>query len=154
MRIAVAVVVAGLAAVARAHFVLEVPTSVGWDDDLQDQGPCGGFNATDRTNVTDFAVSGSPVALITTHDESSFEYRAAKLSNITHWVSLTQMLMQKGEGDFCEPLIPGIKEWVGQDAVLQLIQRSVMGTLYQVRRSLVLASPPISVSLAPRFSCG
>jgi len=122
----------GLAASATAHFVLSIPTSLGWDDDLQPNAPCGGFTATDRTNVTQFPVKGGPVALITTHDESQFEFKAAKLSDPTKWISLTPTLHQIGEGDFCEPLVPGPKDWIGQDAVLQIIQNSVMGVLYQV----------------------
>ncbi len=103
------------------------------------RGPCGGFNATDRTNVTEVSVAGAPVALITTHDESTFVFNAAKLSDLSHWVPLTMELHQTGEGDFCEPLVPGLKGWVGQDAVLQIVQNSTMGVLYQVRTLLCYA---------------
>ncbi len=128
-----------LVGLARAHFVLEIPTSLGWDDDLQPQGPCGGFNATDRTTVTDVSVAGAPVALITTHDESTFVFNAAKLSDLSHWVPLPMELHQTGEGDFCEPLFPGLKGWVGQYAVLQIVQNSTLGVLYQASTLLCYA---------------
>ncbi|KAH8879300.1 hypothetical protein GQ53DRAFT_756110 [Thozetella sp. PMI_491] len=50
-----------------AHFVLQIPTSLGFDDDAEADSPCGGFNATDRTNVTNFPIKGGAVGVLTTN---------------------------------------------------------------------------------------
>jgi hypothetical protein len=122
-----------LCAVAKSHFVLQVPTSLGFDDDMESMAPCGGFNATTRTNVTDFPINGGDIGVLTTHPSVIWEYRAALVRNLTNWVSLTPKLNQTtGVGYLCEPEVPGVRKWIGEPAVLQLIQHGTDGDLYQV----------------------
>ena len=149
-----AVLLAGLSAYARAHFVLEIPTSLGFDDEAETEAPCGGFNPRLRTNVTDWPIKGSAIGVLTTHDEATWEYKAALLSNLNHWVPLTRVLSQTGVGEFCEPIIPGKKSWVGQRAVLQVIQHGDDGDLYQVikQQHIPFASPRGDSSLSIFFS--
>jgi len=122
-----------LACLARAHFVLLEPKSLGFDDDREGEGPCGGFDVKDRnTGLTDFPVSGGVVALLTTHSQSTYSFKVAVVADLSQWFDLTRALSQKGTGQFCEPQIPARQQWIGQEAVLQVTQHGHDGTLYQV----------------------
>lgn len=127
------VAVLALAAGGCAHFVLQIPTSLGFDDALEATGPCGSFKPTDRsTGVTTWPVGGGSVGVLTTHTQVTWNFKAALLSDPANFVSLVHDVSQKGVGSVCFPSIPGNPNWVGQDAVLQVIQNGVDGTLYQV----------------------
>ncbi|KAI9766119.1 MAG: hypothetical protein M1839_005026 [Geoglossum umbratile] len=136
----------GLTAVTKAHFVLQIPTNIGFDDDLEDQAPCGSFSPTDRSSgVTDWPTDGSSIALLTTHTQQIWHISAALLSDVTNFVPLIPDISQAGVGTFCLPQVPGISAWVGQDAVLQVIQNSVDGTLYQCAAIRFVTGGPASV---------
>lgn len=113
--------------------MLQIPTSLGFDDTVEDQGPCGSFDPTDRsTGVTDWPVNGDVVAVLTTHTHVTWEVNAALLSDVTTWVPLIPDIDRSGVGTFCLPSVPGNQAWVGKDAVLQVIQTGPDGVLYQV----------------------
>jgi len=117
-----------------SHFVLINPVSLGYDDTRELLGPCGGFTPTDRsTGVTDWPLSGSWINVLTTHEDVIWTYSMALLSDPTTWIPVTPKLHQLGVGQFCEPSMPPNPAWVGQDAILQVIQDAVDGLLYQVR---------------------
>ena len=127
-------VLLGLGAVTNAHFVLQIPTSIGYDDTLESTGPCGSFDPSDRSKgVTDWPIGGYPVSVLTTHTTVTWDFKASLLSDVGTWVPLTPVLDQTGVGFFCEPSIPGNPAWVGQQAVLQVTQHGPDGVLYQVR---------------------
>ncbi|KAH8650806.1 hypothetical protein BGZ60DRAFT_436689 [Tricladium varicosporioides] len=139
------------ALITEAHFVLQTPISLGFDDDAEGTSPCGGFAATGRTNVTNWPTGGSAINVLTTHSTATWEFKAARLSNLNHWVSLTRNLTQSGVGTLCEPKIPGRKQWEGDAAVLQVIQHRDDGALYQCAaikfvRGPVAATPPDCVN--------
>lgn len=117
-----------------AHFILNIPTSLGFDDDNEGNGPCGGFNATNRDVVTNWHIKGDTIAVLTTHESVTWEYKAALVSDLNNWVHLTPTLNQTGVGDFCEPTVPGLGgRWLNKPVVLQVIQHGPDGLLYQVR---------------------
>ncbi|ORX98865.1 hypothetical protein BCR34DRAFT_576858 [Clohesyomyces aquaticus] len=120
-----------------AHFVLFDPVSLGYDDVNEVVGPCDGFNPTDRsTGVTDWPIGGAGFTILSTHPNVTWDINAALLSDPTNFVPLVPVLAQQGVGFFCEPQIPGNPAWVGQDAILQLIQHAPDGLLYQVLQML------------------
>ncbi|KAI9766118.1 MAG: hypothetical protein M1839_005025, partial [Geoglossum umbratile] len=121
-----------LAASSRAHFVLQSPPPIGYDDAKEAQSPCGGFDIGSRNAVTSYPVAGYPFYLITTHPQSVFEYRAALLNDTGTWVDLIPVVLESSVGYFCLGSVPGIAAWVGLDAVVQVKQSATDGTLYQV----------------------
>ncbi|KAK1763047.1 hypothetical protein QBC33DRAFT_500201 [Phialemonium atrogriseum] len=121
----------GAVTLSKAHFVLQIPTSLGFDDDAETESPCGGFDPQKRNNVTLWPVGGSAVGLLTTHSEATWDFKAAFLSDLETWVPLTGVLHQTGVGSFCEPVVPGDESWVGEEAVLQVVQHGHDGDLYQ-----------------------
>jgi hypothetical protein len=121
------------AAATRAHFVLQLPTSIGFDDSREDQGPCGSFDPTDRSKgITDWSVAGDNIAVLSTHTSVTWELNVALASSPGTWVPLVQPFAQRGVGSICFKAIPGFSAWTGQPAVLQVIQHGPDGILYQV----------------------
>jgi len=116
-----------------SHFVLNIPTSLGFDDDNESQAPCGGFDPASRAAVTSWKTSGGAIGILSTHKNVTWEYKAALVADLNQWLPLTPTLRQTGTGNFCEPQIPGIEgSWLDQPAVLQVIQHGPEGALYQV----------------------
>lgn len=132
-----------LAALSHALFWLLAPThlgSVGWDYDFNDtaegESPCGSsFDISNRNIVTSYPVAGYPIHIqpdATTHTKTVFEYRAALLNNTGSWVNLIPPFIEDGVGDLCLPAVPGPAAWVGEDAVLQVVQFGPNYTVFQV----------------------
>lgn len=119
------------APLAAGHFVLQVPESIGYVDKDEDKGPCGGFDINTRQPLVEWPISGHPVQVISTHTKSLWTIQAALLSDPTNFRLLVPKIDQSGLGTFCEPVIPGIAEWEGKDAVVQMTQEAVDGKLYQ-----------------------
>lgn len=120
------------ASLGAAHFVLQVPTSLGFDDANEGTAPCGNFDIAARTSVTEWPVSGYPVQVISTHPGATWQIRAALTNDTSTFRNLVPDMVQQGLGTFCLPAVPGIADWVGKDAVMQMIQTAVDGKLYQV----------------------
>ena len=125
---------------ASAHFTLNFPPAIGFSEDDESSGPCGGFKATDRSKkVTDFPISGSSIAVLTTHPSVEYEFRAALLNDTDNFKSiLPGLVSQKGMGDLCEPGVAIPEEWEGEDGVIQVVHRAKGEPfLFQVRKLLV-----------------
>lgn len=123
-----------MVAAIQGHFVLELPTSLGYNGALEATAPCDTFDPTVRTTVTNWPTGGSAIAFITTHPSVTWIYKVALISNLSTWVPLTRTLNQtSGTGFFCEPQVPRFFAWIGLPAVLQVTQNAPDGTLYQVR---------------------
>ncbi|KAI9655257.1 MAG: hypothetical protein M1829_000670 [Trizodia sp. TS-e1964] len=121
------------ATIVEAHFVLQIPTSLGFDDSVEATGPCGSFNPTDRsTGVTNWPIAGAPIGILSTHTQVEWQIKAALVSDTTSWTDLVPHISQTGVGSFCFASVPGLAAWVGKPAVLQVIQIGGDGTLYQV----------------------
>ncbi|KAK6511728.1 hypothetical protein TWF481_000634 [Arthrobotrys musiformis] len=127
----VCLAVAAALPLANAHFVLQIPTSLGFSDINEVQAPCGGFDIASRNKVTNWPIGGYPIGVVSTHPNAHWQIRAALLENTEEFVDLIPNIVQDGLGNFCLTRVPGIADWVGKDAVLQVVQRAVDGELYQ-----------------------
>ncbi|KAH7113800.1 hypothetical protein B0J11DRAFT_445783 [Dendryphion nanum] len=115
----------------QAHFILQTPPSIGFEDTKEGEAPCGGFDVKNRDKVTEWPINGYPVHLRSTHGRSTFTYKAALVNNTNEFVKLLPDVAQEGLGDFCLTAVPGRREWVGLEAVVQIAQEAVDGKLYQ-----------------------
>lgn len=132
-----AVLALSVASLASAHFILETPPPIGFNDENQDLGPCGGIDILDTTNgIRWWPNKGGPVGLITTHAESVWEFKAALRSDTTTWINLSRNITQEGVGSWCIPNIPGLPlskwQWIGKRGIIQVIQHGHHGALYAV----------------------
>ncbi|MCJ1279399.1 hypothetical protein MMC21_007223 [Puttea exsequens] len=118
----------------KAHFVLNYPPTIGFDDDTEGQAPCGGpavdFNT---NNVTDFHVSGDSIALKSTHPAANWLFRATLDQTATKgdWTNLLPAVSETGLGDYCETNLKVPAEWAGQKGVVSVVQEGDDGVLYQ-----------------------
>lgn len=98
-----------------AHFVLEVPTSIGYEDIKEASPPCGGFDITSRAAVTEWPLAGAPLKIISTHPQSRYTIQATLFSdaagasgNNLNFTKMVPHVMQSGRGGLCLPAVPGI----------------------------------------------
>ncbi|EPS37507.1 hypothetical protein H072_8802 [Dactylellina haptotyla CBS 200.50] len=127
----------GVFGAASAHFILEVPESIGFDDDNEGIFPCGGFDQSHRAGLPEspWPKKGAPIGVVTTHNEAIWEFKAAVVPFTNRWVSLSRNITQTaGLGSVCFSNIPGPKNplWYGRKGVIQIAQHGHDGTLYQV----------------------
>ncbi|KAL9936042.1 hypothetical protein V8E36_004884 [Tilletia maclaganii] len=138
------IALASVAAVANAHFTLDSPTSFGFDEEKEDQIPCGGFTIEGATR-SPWYYKGGPVQIDSHHDTATVNIRIsyaanpAQASDFTALPPLKENLALKGEGEFCFNVdasrsIPAGQSSVGagQNATL-LVEfiSTVHGALYQ-----------------------
>jgi hypothetical protein len=121
-----------LAAPTLAHWTLSMPPSLGFDDATEASAPCGGMDPTKRTNVTEWPIGGYPVSLLTTHPQATWAFRAADAAMPNMWMDLQPNVSQSGLGHVCYDSVPGMQMLLGKDAMVQIVQTAVDGSLYQV----------------------
>jgi len=125
-----------LASLSSAHFLLNYPPTIGFDDSLEGEGPCGSFTVDfSQDNVTDFNVGGSEIAVTSIHPQANWLFRATLGSNqnTTNWTQLIPIVQQTGLGDYCEKSIAVPASWAGQQGIISVVQDAPDGILYQVR---------------------
>ena len=118
-----------------AHFYLNYPPTIGFDDDLENEAPCGSFTVDfSKDNVTNFHVAGDSIALTSIHPMSTWLFRATLDQTATkgNWTSLLPTVSQTGLGDYCERDVVVPSSWAGQKGVIGIVQDAPDGILYQV----------------------
>lgn len=116
-----------LAPLATAHFLLQYPTSRGFDEDTMPDFPCGGMSLS--SNRTQLPISGSfPVALKMGHSQTAVEVLLALGSNPgdNYNITLVKTFQITGLGEFCLPHVEfsedilGVNVTDGMNATLQV----------------------------------
>jgi hypothetical protein len=116
-----------------AHFLLNYPPTIGFDDSLEGTPPCGSFTVQFGTNnVTDFHVGGNAIAVTSIHPQATWLFRATlDLTATSNWTSLLPAVQQTGLGDYCEPDVTVPSSWAGQKGVIGVVQDAPDGILFQ-----------------------
>jgi hypothetical protein len=128
-----AAVLSALALSASAHFVLQYPDSLGFDDDNESSAPCGGFDVTFNSTDDSIPVGGFPVSLLSTHPAADFLFRVTLDKQAPfNWTNLLPVVSETGIGQFCLPSLVAPAEFAGNQGLVQVIQQGPDGTLYQV----------------------
>ena len=118
---------------ASAHFVLQYPTSLGFNDDNEGEAPCGGFAVTFNGSDDSIPVGGFPVSLLSTHPAADFLFRATLDTKAPfNWTNLLPVVSETGLGQFCLPNLVIPSGFAGKPGVVQVIQQGPDGILYQV----------------------
>ncbi|CAK7235495.1 hypothetical protein SCUCBS95973_009289 [Sporothrix curviconia] len=129
-----ALLLAASAAVVNAHFTLDYPSTIGFDEDEEPTGPCGSFTPDfTKDNVTDFHVGGDNIAVNLLHTQGTWLYRATldQTAASNNWTQLFPEVMQTGLGKFCQPAIAVPESWAGQKGVIGVVVDAPDGLLYQ-----------------------
>ncbi|KAJ5052362.1 uncharacterized protein L3040_002113 [Drepanopeziza brunnea f. sp. 'multigermtubi'] len=129
-----------------AHFLLDYPTSVGFDDEMESVIPCGGFSVDfSSAEVTKFYVSGDSIALRSTHPTTTWLFRATIGAPIAagNWTILSASIEQKNIGEFCKSDIMVPESFAGNYGTIGVVANSPDGVLYQCAAvSFVAGSAP------------
>lgn len=117
-----------------AHFTLQHPPTIGFDDDLENTPPCGSFKVDpSKDNFTDFHVDGDFIAVTSIHPEATWLFRATlDLTASGNWTSLLPTVQQTSIGAFCETGVKAPSTWAGSKGVVGIVQDAPDGILYQV----------------------
>jgi hypothetical protein len=125
---------------ATAHFLLQYPPTIGFDDSREATPPCGSFTVDfSQDNVTDFYVDGSAIAVTSIHPEATWLFRATLDLNATtgNWSGLLPTVQQTGLGNYCEPSLSApSSSWAGRKGVIGVVQDAPDGILYQVGKHI------------------
>ncbi|RMZ79362.1 hypothetical protein DV738_g3304, partial [Chaetothyriales sp. CBS 135597] len=115
-----------------AHFVLNYPPSLGFDDELEGNEPCGGQDITFADNDTNVPVGGFSISVLSTHPQAQWLFRATLSQEAPfNWTNLLPVVEASGLGNFCPTGLTAPEEFEGQKGVIQVIQGAVDGNLYQ-----------------------
>ncbi|KAF8854267.1 hypothetical protein BDZ45DRAFT_627939 [Acephala macrosclerotiorum] len=116
-----------------AHFLLNYPPTIGFDDSLEGEAPCGSFTVDFSTdNVTNYYVGGDTLAMTSIHPQATWLFRATlDITASGNWTSLLPAVQQTGLGDYCEPKVAVPASWAGSKGVIGVVQDAPDGILYQ-----------------------
>lgn len=122
-----------------AHFVLQYPQSLGFDDDIEGTAPCGGFAPTFNASDDSVPVDGFPVSMLSTHPAADWLFRVTLDQKAPfNWTNLLPVVSETGLGQFCLPALKAPSEFAGQTGLIQVIQDGPDGILYQVSQQHLL----------------
>lgn len=120
-------------ACASAHFILQYPGSLGFDDDIEATAPCGGFTPTFNSSDDSVPIGGFPVSVLSTHPAADWLFRATLDQQAPfNWTNLLPVVSETGLGQFCLPNLQAPDDFAGKTGLIQVIQDGPDGTLYQV----------------------
>src|SRR5882757_3174175 len=83
----------------KSHFILQSPTSLGFDDDSEGDSPCGGFDVVFNGTEDSVQVGGFAVSMLSTHPAADWLFRAT-LDQIApfNWTNLLPVVSETGLG--------------------------------------------------------
>ncbi|KAF7553815.1 hypothetical protein G7046_g6990 [Stylonectria norvegica] len=127
------IILSALAGLTLAHFELKYPTSIGFSDDNESKGPCGGFTPDfSSKDIVDFHVGGDALAMRLTHPQCNWLFRVTTDEKAEDdWEQLYPIVQQSGLGDYCQPLVTVPESYIGKKGVLSIVSSAVDGLLYQ-----------------------
>lgn len=124
-----------MAATSSAHFVLQWPPTAGFLDEDEVNGPCGGATVTVNETSPEVQVGRFAVQVQSSHPHGNWQFRATlNTSEPYTWTNLS-MVNTEGLGSFCLNYLGAPEEFAGNAGILQVVDYSGDGTLYQVRSS-------------------
>ncbi|EME47315.1 hypothetical protein DOTSEDRAFT_69295 [Dothistroma septosporum NZE10] len=122
------------ASLSAAHFTLTWPTTAGFNDDDEPTAPCGGATVIVNDTAPEINVDRFAVAIYSSHPAGNWTFRATQSTGAPYnFTEIVPSVTSTGPGDFCltDLRIPYGSSWVGSSGILQVIDNSVDGTLYQ-----------------------
>jgi len=120
------------AATTSAHFVLNWPPTAGFLDEEEVNGPCGGATVTVNSSSPEVQVGRFAAQIQSSHPTGNWQFRATlDTQEPYNWTNLS-MVQTEGAGIFCLNYLTAPEDFAGNAGILQVIDYSGDGTLYQV----------------------
>ncbi|QIX01143.1 hypothetical protein AMS68_006660 [Peltaster fructicola] len=124
-------VVLALASCVSAHFNLIWPPTAGFDDDVEGTSPCGGATVMVNSSSPQVSVDRFAALIRNGHPTGSFAFLATTDTSAPYNFTLLQNVSSTGLGTFCANYIHAPSSFAGKAGVIQVIDQSVDGVLYQ-----------------------
>jgi len=121
------------ASLASAHFILQWPETAGFIDDSEPDSPCGGATVYVHSSSPQIQVDQFAISIMSTHPEGEWQFRATTDTQPPYnFTDAVPVVNTTGIGSFCLPFMSVPAEFAGKGGVIQVIDNSIDGNLYQV----------------------
>jgi hypothetical protein len=120
------------AALTNAHFVLNWPPTAGFDDDAEPTSPCGGASVVVNSTSPQVQVDRFAVQIFSSHPAGSWQFLASTNTEEPYNFTSFASVNTTGIGNFCLQDFAVPDEYAGKMGVIQVIDDSPDGILYQV----------------------
>ncbi|KAK5722236.1 hypothetical protein LTR17_014339 [Elasticomyces elasticus] len=115
-----------------AHFILEYPPTAGFIDDTQPDSPCGGATVTVNSTSPQIQIDQFAISIMSTHPEAQWQFRATTNTEPPYnFTDIVPVVNSTGIGSFCLPFMSAPADFAGKPAIIQVIDNSIDGQLYQ-----------------------
>lgn len=133
-----------------AHFLLNFPKSIGFDDSNEGNAPCGGFTPDLSKDLVDFHVGGDAISVKLTHPQGNWLFRVTTDEKAeSGWEQIFPIVQQSGLGDFCQPQVTVPSKYAGKKGVLSVVSSATDGLLYQVSELAAALSEKMLMYIVP-----
>ena len=122
-----------LIGVTSAHFILQWPPNVGFDEDKETSSPCGGFTPTESNDSPDVQVKQFAISIQNVHPVGEWSFRGTINTETPYnFTEIVPIIKTTGIGDFCLQYMSVPGDWAGNAGIIQVVDNSPDGVLYQV----------------------
>ena len=126
-----------LAGVSTAHFILLWPPTAGFDDDLEPTVPCGSFTPEVNSTSPEVQTDRFAISIKNVHPVGQWSFRGTTDTKSPYdFIEIVPLVKTTGIGDFCLDYMRVPSNWTGKDGVIQVVDNSPDGILYQVSTSI------------------
>jgi hypothetical protein len=117
-----------------AHFILLWPPTAGFDDDKEPTFPCGSFTPKIDGNTPDVQVDRFSISIQNVHPVGEWSFRGTTDTKAPfNFTEIVPLVNTTGVGDFCLDYMKVPSDWAGKSGVIQVVDNSPDGILFQVR---------------------
>lgn len=122
------------ASLTAAHFTLNWPPTAGFSDDDEPTAPCGGATVVVSDTSPQIQVDRFAIQIFSSHPAGTWSFLATTNTEAPYdFQEIVPNITTTGPGGFCLSEFSVPSDFAGKQGVLQVIDSSVDGTLYQVR---------------------
>ncbi|KAF7196836.1 Uncharacterized protein HII31_01754 [Pseudocercospora fuligena] len=120
------------ASLASAHFTLDWPPNAGFIDDDEPTAPCGGATVVVNDTSPQVQVERFAVSIFSSHPAGSWSFFATTDTEEPYnFTEIVPVVNSTGVGKFCLTDLRAPDDFAGKAGIIQVIDSSVDGTLYQ-----------------------
>ena len=113
--------------------MLQWPPAAGFNEDKEPTSPCGGFTPTVKGSTPDVQVDRFAISIQNVHPVGEWSFRGTTSTEAPYdFTEIVPVVNTTGIGVFCLDSISVPSGWAGKSGVIQVIDNSPDGVLYQV----------------------